>query len=183
MKESIKKILDIKERTLYNWRKEGKPIVLLLEKYFTQSDLDEFLASGVIRRLEAEKFKNFEDPILIDHAIYSAKQKLWLRFDSKFTDAAADKVTGIKGLLIEVLEKIDSNDDYTIENSKDRLIDQIKILEAGWFKQTKQELLSSLVERYFSKVEVYVMIKHPDEVFDYMGYFSESKKPNTKGSK
>ena len=175
MKESMKKILDIKERTLYNWRKEGKPIVLLLEKYFTQSDLEEFLASGVIRRLEAEKFKNFEDPILIDHAIYSTKQKLWLRFDSKFVDAAADKVTGTSKLLKEVIQNIDSNDGYTIENSKDRLIDQIKILEAGWFKKSKQELLSSMIKRYFSKVEVYVMIKYPDEVFDYMGYFGEKQ--------
>lgn len=179
MKESMKKILDIKERTLYNWRKEGKPIVLLLEKYFTQSDLDEFLASGVIRRLEAEKFKSFEDPILIDHAIYSAKQKLKLQFDSGFADAVADKVfVNIKDLLIKVLESIDLNDGYTVENSKDRLIDQIKILETGRLKEAKQELLSSLIKRYFSKVEVYVMIKYSEDVFDYKGYFGESKKPS-----
>jgi hypothetical protein len=177
MKESMKKILDIKERTLYNWRKEGKPIVLLLEKYFTQSDLDEFLASGVIRRLEAEKFKNFEDPILIDHAIYSAKLKLQFKFDGSFTEAVTNKVTKVKDLLIEVLESIDSDDEYTVENSKDRLIDQIKILEAGRFKKARGELLSLQVKRYFSKAEVYAMIKYPDEVFDYMGYFAESKKP------
>jgi len=176
----MKKILDIKERTLYNWRKEEKPIVLLLEKYFTQADLDEFLTTGVIRRLEDDKFKNFEDPILVDHAIYSAKLKLRLFFDKNLTEAVSDKIVRIKDLLIEVIEKIDLDDGYTIENSKDRLMDQIKIIEA---MKSRKELLSTEIKRYFSKAEVYAMIKYSDEVFDYKGYFGESKKPNTKGNK
>ena len=55
IKETIKKFLDIAERTYYNWRKEGKPIIFLLEKYFTKEDLEEFLETSMIERLEPSK--------------------------------------------------------------------------------------------------------------------------------
>ena len=180
MKKAITKILDIADRTYYNWKSEGRPIIGLLEKYFTSEDLEEFLETGRIRRFEVDKYKSFADPVLLDHAIYSAKLKLRLFFDKNLTEAVSDKIVRIKDLLIEVIEKIDLDDGYTIENSKDRLMDQIKIIEA---MKSRKELLSTEIKRYFSKAEVYAMIKYSDEVFDYKGYFGESKKPNTKGNK
>ena len=65
-KEIIKQILNIKERTLYNWRKEGRPIISLLEKYFTQEELEEFLETGEISSFFKKKspmFKKLEERI------------------------------------------------------------------------------------------------------------------------
>ncbi len=52
MKEKIKLILDISDKTYYNWKKEQRPIILLLEKYFSKEDLEEFLSTGIIEKLE-----------------------------------------------------------------------------------------------------------------------------------
>jgi len=182
MKSVITKILDIADRTYYNWKSEGRPIIGLLEKYFTSEDLEEYLASGIIRRLEAEKFKNSEDPILIDHAVYSAKRELIRLFESNWIDAAVWNKPA-KDILIEILDRIDKYDkSYTIENAKGRLIDKIEEAEINWLinplKASRKELLSSFIEKHFSKIEAYAMIRYPEEVFDYIGYFGKSKKPN-----
>ncbi len=52
MKESIKKVLDIADKTYYNWKKENRPIISLLEKYFTKEDLEEFLSTNKIAKYD-----------------------------------------------------------------------------------------------------------------------------------
>lgn len=52
MKESIKKVLDIADKTYYNWKKEQRPIISLIEKYFTKEELEEFLKTGKVERLD-----------------------------------------------------------------------------------------------------------------------------------
>ena len=39
-------------RTVSNWKQEDRPIITLLEKYFTKHDLEEFLEKGKISRYE-----------------------------------------------------------------------------------------------------------------------------------
>lgn len=38
--------------TYYNWDKEHRPIIALLEKYFTKEELEEFLGTGKIEKFE-----------------------------------------------------------------------------------------------------------------------------------
>ena len=45
--------------TYYNWKKEKRPIVGLLEKYFSDKDLNDFLEKGFIEDLEI--FKKFRE--------------------------------------------------------------------------------------------------------------------------
>jgi len=40
------------EGTYYNWKKQNRPIVSLLEKYFTKEDLEEYLESGKWEKME-----------------------------------------------------------------------------------------------------------------------------------
>ena len=54
MKQHIKQILDIADKTYYNWKKEKRPVITLLEKYFTQEELEEFLETGTIEKMEAD---------------------------------------------------------------------------------------------------------------------------------
>lgn len=46
--------------TYYNWKKEKRPVISLLEKYFTKEDLEEFLEYGTIERYEFSYLKDFE---------------------------------------------------------------------------------------------------------------------------
>ena len=43
----------------YNWDKQKRPIISLLEKYFTQTDLEEFLEYGTIEKLEFANIQNY----------------------------------------------------------------------------------------------------------------------------
>ena len=52
MKEQILEILDIAPRTYYLWKKEERPIINFLEKYFKEADLSEFLQYGIVSKLE-----------------------------------------------------------------------------------------------------------------------------------
>ena len=46
--------------TFYSWKKEGRPIIKLLEKYFTREELEEFLENGKIKKFEqVNRFNNF----------------------------------------------------------------------------------------------------------------------------
>lgn len=42
--------------TFYNWQREKRPIIKLLEKYFTKDDLEEFLQTGKIQKFEENIF-------------------------------------------------------------------------------------------------------------------------------
>jgi len=48
----IVNILDVSKNTYWNWKKQNRPIIALLEKYFSKDDLIEFLNTGKISRLE-----------------------------------------------------------------------------------------------------------------------------------
>ena len=56
MKENIKKILDISDKTYYNWKNQNRPIIELLHKYFTDSEIEEFLQTGEIINFEATNY-------------------------------------------------------------------------------------------------------------------------------
>ena len=51
-REIYMKLFDVSINTYYNWKKENRPIIILLEKYFTNDDLKEFL--------ETEKVSKFD---------------------------------------------------------------------------------------------------------------------------
>ncbi|WP_323585428.1 hypothetical protein [Aliarcobacter butzleri] len=55
MKKIILKILDIADKTYYNWKNENRPIINLLEKYHTKDELQEFLETGKIEKQERLK--------------------------------------------------------------------------------------------------------------------------------
>lgn len=60
MREEIQNLLDIAPRTYYLWKKEGRPIIGFLEKYFTSHDLKEFLQTQSITKMEAINYFLYE---------------------------------------------------------------------------------------------------------------------------
>ncbi len=51
-KEVIKEILTIADKTFYNYKNENRPIINLLEKYFSKEELQEFIETGKIQKQE-----------------------------------------------------------------------------------------------------------------------------------
>ncbi|MDY0314101.1 MAG: hypothetical protein RBR32_03405 [Bacteroidales bacterium] len=52
MLKTYSKLLQNTVRTISNWKNENRPIITLLEKYFTKKDLEEFLDTGKISKFE-----------------------------------------------------------------------------------------------------------------------------------
>lgn len=77
-KEIIENLFQVSEKTYYNHKNLGKPIINLIETYFTDDDLTEFLQTNQINR-----FKNIKE-IKIENE--KLKQITFSLFDSVFID-------------------------------------------------------------------------------------------------
>jgi hypothetical protein len=174
MQEEYCQLLDVSRNTYYVHKRENRPIVALLEKYFTKEELEEFLKSGKISRFEHDVvYTNDLDlikSIVSDHAIYSAKEKLQ-NLEKNAFEWVYNK--GAIEILKDVLTSIE-DDDFDMENAKDVLYARIKGYDANWISLKnpgKQKLLSAFIEKNLSKLECYAICKYSDEVFNYKGYF------------
>ncbi len=67
----------------------------------------------------------------------------------------------------------DKDKDLNENNAKDKFINRVKGFEAGFLKKPKEDFLSKIISKNFSKIEIYAMLKYPKEVFDYVGYFGK----------
>lgn len=52
-REIFMELFNISVNTYYLWKKEGRPIISLLEKYFSKENLEEFLQTGNIQKLDS----------------------------------------------------------------------------------------------------------------------------------
>jgi hypothetical protein len=167
-KEVASKILGCTLASYYNWDKQERPIIKLLEKYFSKQDLEEFLVYGKVRRLENASI----DPTFLDHVFYSVKQKFKELFGGNSFGPNKIYTKGAKEILIDVLKKISPNDtSFTIENAKDRLLDRISEEELKWLalkNPAKRNLLSHYIKEDFSNAEILAMVQRNGEIIEFL---------------
>ena len=171
MKSAITKILDIADRTYYNWKSEGRPIISLLEKYFSSEDLEEYLQTGSISRLE--KLDNLDSELLERHIAYELKHKLYLDTQSSFFKWF-EHIAGT-GVMDKVIQEI-REESYTRRDTKQKILDRIKTMEmTGFFNKLiakgRKNVASGYIENNLSELECYVWVKHYDIVKSYGKYF------------
>jgi len=163
MKDSIKQILDIADRTLYNWRKEKKPIVLLLEKYFTKEDLEEFLKTGEIRR-----FENYDasraDPLFIEYIRFNLVSKIDMIKGVGLIDRLNHLIP--HKIFVSILNDIQNDEMFELQqgSSKETLINRIKGYEASLLETPSKKQLVGIIEKNLSNIECYVLIKYHEEI-------------------
>jgi hypothetical protein len=152
--------------TYYKWKRENIKVIQLLEKYFSKDELEEFLEAGSIRKLETEKFKNFVDPLFIEYVKFNLPSKM-------------DKIKG-EGLIMRlnrlipnhilttILKEIKEDEDIELHQDKSKkfLIDRIKGYAASFEKKSSQKQLIDLIDKNFSNIECYALIKYYDEILD-----------------
>ncbi len=159
MINAIIKMLGVSKNSYWNYKKQQRPIILFLEKYFTDKDLEEFLTTGKVSRLESQKLDDdFKDLILDDHMLHNVKFKLRTLSGGTFK---------MLEILQDALKDIDPNDEeFTQENSKQRLIDRIYAVEKNSMFKTKakKEGVAKWIKDYLSKAEVYAMVKYPQTI-------------------
>lgn len=55
MEKQVLELFQYSRNTYYVWKRQRRPIILLLEKYFSEQELQEFLDTGKISKLEKSK--------------------------------------------------------------------------------------------------------------------------------
>lgn len=55
LEKTILNLFQYSRATYYSWKREKRPIILLIEKYFTKEELEEFLTTGEILKQELTK--------------------------------------------------------------------------------------------------------------------------------
>jgi len=174
MINAITALLGVSKNSYWNYKKQERPIISFLEKYFSKEEIEEFLETGSMQKLE-KKNESLEriylhERLFVDHALYSVKEKLQKLLDGNFIDRTI-YTKGAKGIFVDVLEQIDPKDEsYTMENAKQRLLDAVMGSEVSWLSlknPQKQKLLSSILKKHLSDIEAYAIVKNPKEVLNY----------------
>ena len=180
-KEVASKILGCTLASYYNWDKQERPIITLLEKYFSKEDLEEFLETGTIERMEADITQASE---LINKlkkyykvgTIQELADKLGVKQNTISGWKQRNSVNAIKRKIFELdlpidLLEDDKRDKYeelekrisfleSIILEQNSIDDQMMADYAGvpiktiqeW-KQTKPELISTIIQSLIQKGE------------------------------
>ena len=146
--------------TYYKWKREKIPAIELIQNYFNDEELLEFLEHGKVRRLEKSLVDtDISDLIIHDQAYYNARQKMRLLTQWR---------VGVLDIIQEALLSIDPKDKgFTMDNAKQRLIDTIRGIERNLVKMKtnqKIELVADLVENEVSKLEAYALVKNSNTI-------------------
>jgi len=167
MKEKICEILGISETSYYRWKNE-RPIIQLLEKYFSREDLIQFMEDGKIDKLEV---KNSEDSNLTEfytnNAVHKLITKSTLPIDEndqmmiKFFKAVLNKnkrysVIPLKSFLnILNLQEV---------SNKQALIDQI---EKSNMRESWKKIIIKFSNYELSQLEINALIANKIKVTKY----------------
>jgi hypothetical protein len=175
MREAITKIFAFgSQNTYYQWKKQDRPIIKLIEKYFSKEDLKEFLETGEISKFENQDKTNDKFEILntavIDLVKFQLKDKIKNYTDGSFFDWTNKMIP--KKYLQRILKDLsEDKTKFSIENSKESLLDRIKGLEVSIINKNNQEQISNFIEENLSMIECYVLIQEYENIMNYKGFW------------
>lgn len=123
-KETMAALFSTSQGTYYKWKKENRPIISLLDKYFTQEDLEEFLETGEIFKLELLQHYDYELLEDVSKFFYDEKSYFDIDFLLAFLYLSKDKLLDNKdytynqfdSYLFDILE--DYKKDYQIKSNE-----------------------------------------------------------------
>ncbi len=82
-KEVMAKLFDFNATTYYAWKKQNRPIINLIDKYFTKEDLQEFIEKGSITSLDSfHQNKNIQDIDILNNVSSLVKKQLERKISS-----------------------------------------------------------------------------------------------------
>lgn len=173
------KILDCTLASYYNWDNQNRPIIRLLEKYFSKNDLEEFL--------EKEKIQKFD---LFNKYIEERNKKIDLFIDfilrDDFNDISYEQKEKFLNIIInynlnesffknslKTIKNIDELFEIMIENNIILILEEIieilietefKILvERAWYHYDSNKRDSAINLYIEFNIEKYIKNKHPQD--------------------
>lgn len=133
--EVYTKLFSFSAPTFYNWQRENRPIILLLEKYFSKEELEEFLLKGEITRItKCESLQKMETALKNRCKDFLQKNYLEFGYEHEATPAFL-----LQGFLQDKSKEIDNllRSPRGTENFKS---DFLKLLFFDDFIQNKEHV-------------------------------------------
>lgn len=145
MYKTLSKLIGNTERTIFTWKKEGRPIIELFEKYFTKDDLEEFLRYGRI-----QKFKSLSDYKAVVEDKINQYQAFF--FNEPNNGSLYNFDNSFISLYFKFLVSIKSNSYLSEENLKDKFLQDFHEtkLEAYDLKKISRYILVMLHKNFFA---------------------------------
>lgn len=163
--------MSISRSAYFKYKKEERPVVSLLEKYFSQDELEEFLETGRIKKydmlnaLSETELKDKSDSkdsllLLEDYANYSLEEKL----KELFHIFGIPDVTKYfpKKIFIKILLELHKEEHLTNKNTKEMLIERLKGYKTSLIKlehRNHPQVIIEFIEKKLSKVETYILVR------------------------
>jgi len=175
MEQIMLKLFGFSRGTYYTWQKNERPALMLLQQYFSEDELLEYLNTGKISKLEELKNNDFQ--VLMEKNIaYGLQYKFRNDREGSFLNWLSH-VAG-KKYLKEIVLDIQKGE-YSMADTKEKILSQISGMEKTTEFNTlvaklKKGDLSSYIRRSLSELECYVLVKHYNIVMDHTKYFSKS---------
>lgn len=138
------KLFDFSINTYYLWKKQGRLIFDLLDKYFSKEDLEEFITTGKVSRYEAA-----ENNIYANHIRKTEILKFFSISDvQKLAIALAESLrkNGIESGSVKYLENIPGMQQF-IDMLEHILVDRISELKQNTDDQTFKFVLEDFNEK------------------------------------
>lgn len=160
-KDLIAKLLGVTVKSVYNYEKENRLILQVLNKYMTDEDALEMIETGEIKRFKATN--EYTEPLFIEYVRFNLGDKLHKIFATK-GEGIIDRLNKLipNKIFISILNDIQEDPMFELQqgSSKQTLIDMIKGYEASLLEKPSKSQLVDIIEKNLSNIECYVLIKY-----------------------
>lgn len=149
--EIYMELFDFSRPTYFKRKREHNKALLLIQKYFSEKEILEFIQTGSIQRLEQHTGTKSE---IEEHIVFHAIQKI---IDIPNQPIWGKKGFWIKGFL-DALQQTESK-------NKDDFLENIKTLETKWWEAKNwKNLTIDFIKVNFSEYEIKLILKNKVEV-------------------
>lgn len=174
MINTICSIMKISRSAYFKFKREKRPVMLLLEKYFDKEELIEFLETSKIQRLESfnnhneivkkEQESEISLELLKDYAHYSLLRKC-IEISTKtfwMSDPLKQKKINI---LLNVIEEITKRREFDFANVKTLVLVGLSSYQTSLINLEHSNYPLHIIEfvEQLSKIEVYLLVKNPEK--------------------
>jgi len=149
--EIYMELFDFSRPTYFKRKREHNKALLLVQKYFSEKEILEFIQTGSIQRLEQQ---NSSKSGIEEHILFHAIQKI--------IDIPNQPIWGKKGFWLKgFLDALQ----LTEAKSKSDFLENIKILETKWWEaENWKNLTINFINNNFSEYEIQLILKNKVEV-------------------
>ena len=183
--QNIEKFFKFTRQTWSKWKKENRPIVHFLESYFSDFELEQFLNTGKIAKMEKiNKFEEFSEKVCDEffHEYYSRKEInrdfvdiVFPEFEKSLESKKEELQKRVSDMQKQLKDNHNSNKEYNDKYQKqiDSFANKVKYFDKSRYftkiylfdfiinrsRFENKELLIISLEK-FNDLEIYMLLTH-----------------------